>query len=176
MKHKANLKLILFPIVVVLLLGAIIGYFLVNGQPRTVASYDQVWTAIEKQGITPTDTTELFKDGWKDNRSEALQKAITFIDPNGDVNFNFFVFENENSAHQARVAYWNYLKYDSGRFGTSTTNQEYSSSASNFTVCWVKHDNYYTVCTRVGNTVIYAESNADANQTVKAIIETIGYQ
>ncbi len=176
MKHKANLKLILFPIVAVLLLGGIMGYFLVNGQPRTIATYEQVWAAIEKQGITPTDTTEMFKDGWEDNRSEALQRALTFIDPNDDINFNFFVFENENSAHQARVAYWNYLKYDSGRFGTSTTNQEYTSSAANYTICWVKHDNYYTVCTRVGNTVIYAETNADANTTVKKVIEEIGYQ
>ncbi len=176
MKSPEKLKLIVLPIVVVLLLGGIFVYFLINGQPKAIATYEQVWAAIEKQGITPTDTTDLFKDGWKDDRSDALQNALTFINPNDDINFNFFVFDDENSAHQARIAYWNYLKYDSGRFGTSSTNQEYTSSAANFTVCWVKHDNYYTVCTRVGNTVIYAEANADANTTIKKIIEEIGYQ
>ena len=176
MSNKTNLKLILIPNVVVLLLGGILIYFFINGQPKTVATYEQVWAAIENQGIIPTDTTEMFKEAWKDSRSETLQKALTFINPEGAVNFNFFVFDDDRSAHRARASYWNYLRYDSGRFGTSTTNQEYSSSASNFTVFWVKYDNYYTVCTRVGNTVIYAEANADANKTVKEIIEEIGYQ
>ena len=176
---KTNLKMILIPIAVVLLLGGILLYFSINGQPKAVATYEQVWTAVENQGITPTDTTEMFKAAWKDredNKGEALQKALTFINPENGINFNFFVFNDDTSAHAARISYWNYLRYDSGRFGTSSTNQEYRSSVSNYTVCWVKHDNDYTVCTRVGNTVIYAEANADANRSVKDIIEEIGYQ
>ncbi len=176
---KTNLKLILFPIVVVLLLGGILLYFFINGQPKTVAAYEQVWEAVENQGITPTDTTEMFKTAWKDrndSKGETLQKALTFINPDNGMDFNFFIFDNDKAAHAARVSYWNYLRYDSGRFGTRSSNQEYTSSASNYTVSWVKHDNYYTVCTRVGNTVIYAEANADANQSVKEIIEEIGYQ
>lgn len=173
---KLNLKLILIPIAVVLLLGGILIYFFTNGQPKTVATHEQVWAAVENQGITPTDTTEMFKEGWNDSRSETLQEALTFINPDGDVNFNFFVFNDDKSAHSARVSYWNYIRYDSGRFGTKSTNQEYESSASNFTVYWVKHDKYYTVCTRVGNTLIYAEANADANKAIKEIIEEIGYQ
>ena len=35
---KTNLKLILIPVVVVLLLGAILIYFAINGQPKTVAT------------------------------------------------------------------------------------------------------------------------------------------
>lgn len=176
MSNKINFKLILIPLVVILLLGGILIYFSINGQPKTIATYEQVWDVIEKKGIIPTDTTEMFKEGWKDSRSETLQKALTFKNPDFDIDFNFFVFDDDKAAHRARVSYWNYLRYDSGRFGTRSTNQEYKSSASNFTVCWVKHDNYYTVCTRVGNTVIYAEANADANKLIKDIIEEIGYQ
>lgn len=176
---KTNFKLVLIPVVVVLLLGCILLYFSINGQPKTVATYEQVWAAAENQGITPTDTTEMFEAAWKDrndSNGETLQRALTFINPDSGINFNFFIFDDDKSAHAARVSYWTYLRYDSGRFGTRATNQEYTSSASNFTVCWVKHDNYYTVCTRVGNTVIYAEANADANQSIKEIIEEIGYQ
>lgn len=176
---KINLKLILIPVVVILLLGAILIYFAINGQPKTVATYEQVWTAVENQEITPTDTTEMFKNAWierNDSKGETLQKAISFINPDSGINFNFFIFDDDKSAHAARVSYYNYTRYDSGRFGTKATNQEYSSSASNFTVYWVKHDNYYTVCTRVGNTVIYAEADADSNKLVKDIIEEIGYQ
>lgn len=177
--NKTNAKLIVFPIAVVLLSGGIILYFLLNGQPKAVATYEQVWKAVEHQGVTPTDTTELFQSAWKnkgDNKGETLQKALTFINPDSGIDFNFFIFEDDTSAHAARISYWNYLRYDSGRFGTSSTNQEYTSSASNFTVCWVKYDNCYTVCTRVGNTVIYAEADANANRLVKEIIEEIGYQ
>ena len=156
---KTNLKLILIPVVVVLLLGAILIYFAINGQPKIVATYEQVWAAVENQGIVPTDTTEMFKEKLKENndsKGEHLQKALTFINPDSGINFNFFIFDDDKSAHAARVSYYHYVRYDSDRFGSRTTNQEYSSSASNYTVYWVKHDNYYTVCTRVGNTVIYA--------------------
>ena len=176
---KTNLKLILIPVVVVLLLGGILLYFSINGQPKTVATYEQVWTAVENQGITPTDTTEMFKTAWKernDSKGETLQKALTFINPDSGIDFNFFIFDDDKSAHAARVSYWNYLRYDSGRYGAKGENQKYTSSASNFTVCWLKYDNYYTVCTRVGNTVIYAEAYADSNKLVKDIIEEIGYQ
>ena len=121
----------------------------------------------------------MFKTAWKDrndSKGGSLQKALTFMVPDSGIDFNFFVFDDDKSAHSARVSYWNYLKYDSGRFGTKGTNQEYKSSASNYTVSWVKHDNFYTVCTRVGNTVIYAETDADSNQLVKDIIKEIGYQ
>ena len=50
---KTNFKLIIIPIVVVLLLGGIILYFSVNGQSKTVATYEQVWEAVENQGIPP---------------------------------------------------------------------------------------------------------------------------
>ena len=176
---KTNLKLILFSVAVILLLSGILTYFFINGQSRAVATYEQVWTAVENQGFVPTDTTEMFRKAWKDrndNKGETLQKALTFINPDSGIDFNFFVFDDDKSAHAARISYWTYLRYDSGRFGTHSTNQEYKSSASNYTICWVKHDNDYTVCTRVGNTVIYAEANADANQSIKKIIEEIGYQ
>lgn len=176
---KTNLKLILIPVIVVLLLGAILIYFAINGQPKTVATYEQVWKAIENQGIVPTDTTEMFKEKLKENndsKGEHLQKALTFINPDSGINFNFFIFDDDKSAHAARVSYYHYVRYNSDRFGSRPTNQEYSSSASNYTVYWVKHDNYYTVCTRVGNTVIYAEADVDSNKLVKDIIEEIGYQ
>ncbi|MBE6709322.1 MAG: hypothetical protein E7578_08800 [Ruminococcaceae bacterium] len=176
---KKNLRFILFPIIVLTLLGSILIYFFINGQPKTVATYEQVWKAVEDQGFSPTDTTKMFRDAWKDkndSKGKAIQRALTFIDPDNGINFNFFIFDDDESAHSARVSYWNYLRYDSGRYGSSNTNQKYTSSISNFTVCWVKHDNYYTVCTRVGNTVIYAEANADSNGSIKNIIEAIGYQ
>ena len=176
---RISQALLIIPIVVILLLGSTLAYFLIYGQPKPVATYEQVWSAVENQGIIPTDTTEMFKTAWKnrgDSKGDTIQRALTFMNPDSGIDFNFFVFDDDRSAHAARVSYWNYLRYDSGRFGTPSTNQEYTSSASNFTVCWVKHDNWYTVCTRVGNTVIYAEANADSNTLVKDIIEEIGYQ
>ena len=176
---KVNFKLVLIPVIVVLLLGGILLYFFVNGQPKTVATYEQVWKAVENQGITPMDTTEMFITAWKgrnDSKGETLQKALTFINPDSGIDFNFFIFDDDKSAHKARVSYWNYLRFDSGRYGAKSKNQIYTSSVSNFTVCWVKYDNYYTICTRVGNTVIYAEANVDSKRLVENIIEEIGYQ
>ena len=80
MSNKSNLKLVLLPIVVVLLLGGILIYFFINRQPKPVATYEQVWSAVENQGIIPTDTTEMFIEAWNDSRSETstwwLHKAV----------------------------------------------------------------------------------------------------
>jgi hypothetical protein len=178
-KRIANLKLFLIPIAALLLLGGIFIFIFTNGRPKTVATYAQVWSAVEKHGIAPTDSTDLFRAAWNDkndSKGESLLSALTFIHKDSGVNFNFFVFKDDTAAHAARISYWRYLRYDSGRYGSRSTNQEYSSSASNFTVCWVKYDSFYTVCSRVGNTVIYAEANADSNELVKEILKEIGYQ
>lgn len=165
--------MILLPLVVVLLLCSILAYFFNNGQPKTVATYEQVWNAVENQGFTPSDTTDLFKDGWNDGRSKSLQKALTF--QSGDKNFNFFIFDTDKAASNARASYWTYIRYESDRWAMRSQNTEYKSNSSNYTVYWIKTEKYYTVCTRVGNTVIYAEADVDANKSIIQIIEEIGY-
>lgn len=168
----SKLKLILLPIVVVVLLGGNLIYFAINGQPKTVASYETVWQAIENRGFTPVDSTQVFKESWGNN-SSILEKSVSF--ELGEQKLHFFILSSDKTAQSVRSSYWSYLRYDSGRFGSSGSNQEYKSSMSNYTVYWVKTKDYFTVCTRVGNTVVYAEADADANKSICDIIEEIGY-
>ncbi|MBP3692774.1 MAG: hypothetical protein J6I80_05970 [Clostridia bacterium] len=168
----SKLKLILLPIAVVVLLGGILLYFAINGQPKTVASYEQAKQAMENRGFTPIDSTDVFKESWGNN-SAILDKAISF--EQGEQKMHFFVLTSDKAAQSIRASYWSYLRFDSGRFGSSGSNQEYKSSMSNYTVSWVKTKDYFTVCTRVGNTVVYAEADADANKQICAIIEELGY-
>lgn len=101
MSNKIIFKLILIPLVVILLLGGILIYFSINGQPKTIATYEQVWDVIEKKGIIPTDTTEMFKEGWKDSRSETLQKALTFKNPDLKTNISQIII----------AYYWALIKF-----------------------------------------------------------------
>ena len=172
MNIKQNLRFILFPIIVTAVLAAIWIYLSVHGQPKDIASYEQVWAASESRGFNPIDTTEVFIEAWGEN-SKGLEKSLSF--QNGDTKLHYFIFDSDKKASSIRASYWSYLRYDSGRYGTSGTNVEYKSSASNFTVYSVKTDEYYTVCTRVGNTVLYAECDADARKSVCDIINEIGY-
>ena len=172
MSIKHNLKFILFPIIVVAMLAAIWGYLAIHGQPKAIATYEQVWSAAEERGFTPVDSTDAFIEAWGEN-SDGLEKALSF--QTGEKKLHFFVFDSDKKAHSIRASYWSYLRYDSGRYGTAGTNVEYKSSGANFTVYAVKTDDYYTVCTRVGNTVIYAECDTDARKSICEIIEQIGY-
>lgn len=172
MKIPSNKQLIIFPVAVTVLLLGILVFLFINGQPKTVATYEQVWQAAEDRGFYPIDSTEAFKESWGDS-GDSLKQSLSF--ELGSTKFNFFVLDSEKSAQSIRTAYWRHLRYESGRYGTAGSNIEYESGGANFLVYSCKTDEYYTVCTRVGNTVIYAETDADANKSVCEIIEKIGY-
>lgn len=168
----SKLIIILLPIVAVVALIAIFGFFFINGQPKEVATVKQVMSAMTERGFTPVDSTDTFRSAWGENGIH-LEESVSF--ELGSTKMHFFVTDSDSFAQSLRSSYFSYLKYKSGRFGTSGTNIEYSSSMANFTVYTVKTDKYYSVCTRVGNTVLYAEADIDANKQLLQIIEKIGY-
>ena len=53
--NKQNLKLVIFPIIVVLLLGTIYAVIFSRWKDKTPATYEQVWSILENNGYVPTD-------------------------------------------------------------------------------------------------------------------------
>ena len=172
---KLNKKEIIksfLPYSVVIIAAAIFVCFSVFGQTKEVATYEQVWNAVEDKGYVPIDRTEHYIEVWGDSLP-GLEKALMFRD--GDTWFYFFVLPTEKKAQALQTSYWYNLKNNTARYGTSDENVEYKLNGANFIINSVKANNYYTVCTRVGNTFLYAECDTDTEKPVCEIIKEIGY-
>lgn len=168
MFKNGNIKLILFPILVVLLLVVIliIAVF-TKGHPKTPATVEKVFNAIENNGFVGADITSDYQEKW--DMSNELQNAIAFEDD--DIRFDFFVFDNEKTAEHIRKKYRTYIKenrYD-------IPNIEISEGSANYMLYTIKANGLYTICMRVDNTLVFAYCNEENASRLNAIMIEIGY-
>lgn len=140
----------------------------ITHNPKTVATADSVWSVLENNGYEPIDSTQEYKDQWADN-SGRVSKAVTAID--GDINFNFFVFSDDEMAEKARGEYMSYIRWH--RY--DAVNVETGKYASNYSIYTIEADGMYSVDIRIGNTVIFAYSDAENADKINKIISEIEY-
>lgn len=135
-----------------------------NSQKITPATAEQVAQAIEEQGYEAIDAT----DEWYEPNSYLIYVVSAEKD---DFKVLYFIFENDKKAldimQQIRSFIYNY-RYD-------TKNKSYENAMANFTIYTIHCNNMFSACTRVGNTVFYAEcSEQDSEKAIK-IMDSIGY-
>lgn len=167
MFKNGNIKLILFPILVVVLLVVILIAVFTKGHPKTPATVEKVFNAIEKNGFVGADITSDYQEKW--DMSNELQNAIAFEDD--DIRFDFFVFDNEKTAEYIRKKYRTYIKenrYD-------IPNIEISEGSANYMLYTIKANGLYTINMRVANTFIFAYCNEENASKLNAIMTEIGY-
>ncbi len=160
-------KIILFTVLTVLLLAAIFVLIFSKDVTLTPATPEQVKTALEHQSISYSNETEYYAEEW--NAGERLRNAIIAV--KDDVNFSFFVFDNDNDAERIRSSNMSLIRQT--RY--STPNVEYKEALGNHIIYTLKCDIGYTVSVRVGSTFVYAVCDESGMDTVKAIMAEIGY-
>ena len=167
MNKLNNLKFIIFPIVVVLLIGIIFAVVFTKGHQKTPATVENVFNAIENNGFNGSDITSDYQEKW--GMGNELQNAIAFED--GDIRFDFFEFDSYKTAEHIRKQYRSYIRenrYDN-------PNIEVSEGASNYMLYTIKANGLYTICMRVDNTLIFAYCNEENASKLNAIMTDIGY-
>lgn len=165
--NKQNLKLVIFPIIVVLLIGIIFAVVFTKGHPKTPATVEKVFNAIENNGFIGADITSDYQEKW--GMGNELQNAIAFED--GDIRFDFFVFDSYKNAEHIRKQYRSYVRenrYDN-------PNIEVSEGAANYMLYTIKANGLYTICMRVDNTLVFAYCNEENASKLNAIMIEIGY-
>ena len=151
--------------------GPVIGVFLLIynlESPKTPLEAEQVWEILESEGYEPYDSTELYKDawGWKDNSLTSAVKAAK-----DDIVFDYFVFENDGIAEGVRKRYRHWIRdnrYD-------IPNVEIVHCIRNYMIYTIEVNGMYTVCIRVGNTVVCAESKAENAGILNKVLWAMDY-
>ena len=103
---NGNIKLIMFPILVDVLLAIILIAVFTKGHPKTPATVEKVFNAIEDNGFVGADITTDYQEKW--DMGDELQSAIAFED--GDTRFDFFEFDSYKNAEHIRKQYRSYIR------------------------------------------------------------------
>lgn len=158
----AFIFVIIFVVFIILWLSALFS------EPKTPATADEVWVAIEEQGYHPEDISDYYfqKDsGFK----VSLKKCIAF--EKEDIHFEFFEFNNKDSAidiygqayHNIRVTHNSWQKME-----TSYENKNYS-------LYFLDSHGKYNVSIFVENTAVYAYCDSENKYEINRILDKIDY-
>lgn len=167
MLKNSNIKLILFPILVVALLAVILFVVFTKGHPKTAATVEQVFSTLEKNGLIAADLTSDYQEKW--DIGNVLKNAVGSEED--DLRFDFFVFDNEKSAEYIRKKYQTYI----GENRYANPNIEISEGAANYTLYTIKAKGMYTINMRVANTLVFAYCNEENANKLNAIMTDLGY-
>lgn len=162
--RKLGNKGIYFSIAFIIILFAIIwGILLINAGEKTPVDGQQVYKVLINLGYEPIDTTSLYIEDDSD-----LQKSVT-ID-NKKIRFDFFEFNNENSAANAYGSACNQM-HDYRSFPNISRSEGYA----NYYKYSLKSSGVYYITVRVGNTVLYAYCDEDYMSELGKILSEIDY-
>ena len=167
MNRKPNLKLILFPIIVVVLIALIFVYIFAVKGAKTPAAPQLVQEVLETNKLTYSDVTDDFREKW--NMDDMLKSALTC--EKDDLRFDFFVFDNTASAEHIRKKYRSYIRENM----YSIPSVEVSEGVINYTLYSINADGTYAVIMRVENTLVFAYCNEKNASALNKIMAGIGY-
>ena len=146
-----------------ILLGVILIYAFSDGQRKTPATCQQVTTVLTSLGYVPSDTTSLYSE-----EDSHLVSSVTI--ENEKIRFDFFEFDNENSADNVYDNACNQmLDY------RSSGNISNSEGYANYYMHSLKSSDVYYITIRVGNTALYAYCDEDYMGKLGKILSGIGY-
>ena len=160
-------SMIVIPILTVILLGAILIYFFVNGKPKTPATTEQVRDAIISFGYEPQDITEQYHNENPDLKQNLNNCIIAQKD---DMRFEFYDFTDENSASNLYRLAWSEIMKT-----RETPYAEVDTMIANYCIYSLKTPKLYSVAIYVGNTAVYAYCDAANRTKVDEILTKIGY-
>ena len=167
MNLKTSLKLILFPIIVVVLIAAIFVYIFAVKGAKTPATLQLVQEVLETNKLAYSDVTDDYREKW--NADDMLKSALAC--EKGDLRFDFFVFDNTAGAEHIRKKYRSYIRENM----YSIPNVEVSEGVMNYTLYSIKADGTYAVIMRVENTLVFAYCNEENASALNKIMAGIGY-
>ena len=162
---KMAIKLIAVLGVFVLIIYCMLKILIVNKEPLTA---DKVAEIISLHGYMPQETTGIYYNNKPDSR-KVLEHCIAF--QNEDIHFEFFVFNNRNSALDIYGQLYSTitLKYDANH------KIETSSSAGNYSTYSLDSFGKYNAVTWVDTTVVYAYCDSENKEEIISILDEMDY-
>lgn len=157
-------------IILILFIAFMLGLFwvLINlGEDKSPATYEQVWTALENQGFTPSDFTKEYVEEYPERK---IVSAVGHR--NGEMRIEFFELEDIESARTIYHILDQILVDARGadhRPDRRTSMQTYAIHTY-----YVDDKNYWVA--RIENTVIYGFCYDDDYEKMVAVMTELGYR
>lgn len=162
---KGYLKLAL---VIILFIVLSIVFFEFLTVPKTPATTEQVKSVIVAQGYEPKDITEQYYESDPVFKN-TLNKCISF--DKDDIHFEFFDFNNNNSAIDIYSQVYSQLSY---RYN-SAYSVEIDYQIANYSIWLYDSLGKYSVAIYVGNTAVYAHCDSENQNEIDKILDAIDY-
>ena len=162
---KGYLKLALVIIFFIVLAIVFFNFF---AAPKTPATTEQVKSVIIAQGYEPKDITEQYYESDPGFKS-VLNRCISF--DKDDIHFEFFDFNNNNSAINIYSQVYSQLSY---RYN-SAYSVEIDYQIANYSIWLYDSLGKYSVAIYVGNTAVYAHCDSESQNEIDKILDAIDY-
>lgn len=167
MAKNHNLRIILFSVLVIGLLGGMLVYISIEGQPKPIATAEAVTDILESKEYIVYDLTEDFREEWE--AGDRLQYALCSQIEN--LTFKYFIFDTESTAENVRKQYLGIIKEEKYTLDSVKS----SEGASNYVIYTLKSKGIYTILMRVGNTLVYADCDEEIDYEINSILVDMGY-
>ncbi|MCL2047913.1 MAG: hypothetical protein FWG87_04210 [Defluviitaleaceae bacterium] len=168
---KRNIKTdIIAVIIMVAIIFGVLRVLPVLLEPKTPATAEQVISALVSQGYTPRDYTEAYIAN-NPGVEETLNELIAV--EQDDMRFEFYNFTR--SDHATRIYSHSYSELI--RKYNSLPRVQTNSRRANYSIYTLEASGMYAVAIYVGNTAVYAYSNAESEHAAKIrrVLTEIGY-
>ncbi|MGN0547548.1 MAG: hypothetical protein ACI4I3_09460 [Acutalibacteraceae bacterium] len=162
---KGYLKLSLVIIFFIVLAIIFFNFFAIS---KTPATPEQVKSTLIAQGYEPKDITEFYYESDPGFKS-VLNKCISFDEE--DLHFEFFVFNNDNSAVNIYSQAYQKISYKYN----DPYSIEIETRIANYSIYLLDSLGKYNVAIYVGNTALYACCDSENKNKIDMILDAIDY-
>lgn len=148
---------------IVLVFAVMMIVMFANTGEKTPATCKQVSTELVNLGYDPVDSTDFYSE-----QSSSLNGSI--MADNGKIRFNFFEFDNDNSAYTLF-----YNNHDLIYENISDGFREWDAHYNNYAMYSMSSNGVYYISIWVGNTAVYAYCDNEYRDELNNILVSLDY-
>lgn len=150
-----------------IVIALMIGLFFLILDPAKPKSPEEVSKAVSEYGIELVDLTTYYKSIWDDKNN---QLYTAFKGEKDDIYFEFFVFDNYDSASNILNQYAANIKRKAEKLDT-----EYKEQKTNYFNYTARVSGEYYILTMIKNTLVYANCDVENDEMLQEIVRAAGY-
>lgn len=151
----------------IIVIGLMIGLFFLILDPAKPKTANEVSQAVSEYGIKLVDLTSEYKIAW-DDKENHLTTGLKGI--KDDIVFQFFIFDDYDSAENILNQLASYIKNISDELDT-----EYKKQKTDYFNYTARVDGQYYVLTLIDNTLVYASCDVENDELLLEIVRAAGY-
>ena len=161
MKKKIIILIVIVIIVIIAILGVV--FFNLNKEKTSITA-SSFYTTMSEKGYTVQDANNQFSD------YDYIEQV--YIAADKDRNYQIEFYELQDDSHATSFYNNNKSIFESSKENNSV---ETNTELKNYAKYTLSSNDKYMIVSRIDNTVIYVDVDDDYKDTVKSILDELGY-